>query len=136
MESCFVLDRTISACCTGIVTILQQPTDCINCACNSSHYHYRNTTHKNISVGYECVAQSSSRKNSSSGICWCCCGLGIDDEQVGLLTTIFIVSYALLSPVFGYCGDRYSRKKLIALGITIWSGFTLAGSFFKVCLLK
>jgi MFS family permease len=34
--------------------------------------------------------------------------------------------------VFGYLGDRYNRPRLMALGISIWSGFTLAGSFFKV----
>ncbi|KAI0977874.1 hypothetical protein GJ496_001889 [Pomphorhynchus laevis] len=35
----------------------------------------------------------------------------------------------LLAPVFGYLGDRYNRRLLMALGVTIWSAFTLLGSF-------
>jgi MFS family permease len=33
------------------------------------------------------------------------------------------------SPVFGYMGDRYTRKIIMACGITFWAGVTLAGSF-------
>ncbi len=47
----------------------------------------------------------------------------------GLLQTAFIVSYMLLSPFFGYLGDRHSRKYIISVGISLWSLFTLAGSF-------
>ncbi|XP_041457140.1 protein spinster homolog 1-like isoform X1 [Lytechinus variegatus] len=52
-----------------------------------------------------------------------------DNSKAGLLQTIFIVGYMLTSPIFGYLGDRYSRKLLVAFGITTWSGLTLAGSF-------
>lgn len=54
---------------------------------------------------------------------------GINDSQAGLLQISFIVSYMTLSPVFGYLGDRYNRKNLMAIGILIWSFFTLASSF-------
>ena len=54
---------------------------------------------------------------------------GINDFQGGLLQTAFIVSYMLLSPLFGYLGDRYTRKYIMAVGIFFWSLFTLAGSF-------
>eukprot|EP00056_Hartaetosiga_gracilis_P020993 m.22241 g.22241 ORF g.22241 m.22241 type:complete len:380 (-) comp8819_c0_seq3:355-1494(-) len=45
--------------------------------------------------------------------------------------TVFVVSYMLFSPVFGYYGDRVNRKMLITIGILFWSVFTLAGSFSK-----
>ncbi|CAF4034276.1 unnamed protein product [Rotaria magnacalcarata] len=34
-----------------------------------------------------------------------------------------------LAPLFGYLGDRYSRKMLITVGVSVWSVTTLAGSF-------
>ena len=53
----------------------------------------------------------------------------INDALGGLLQTAFIVSYMLLSPLFGYLGDRYTRKYIISVGIFLWSAFTLLGSF-------
>lgn len=53
----------------------------------------------------------------------------VSDTQGGLLQTAFIVSYMLLSPLFGYLGDRYTRKYIITFGVLFWAGFTLAGSF-------
>jgi len=53
----------------------------------------------------------------------------ISNAQAGLLQTSFILSYMLLSPVFGYLGDRYNRKYIMAGGILFWSLITLAGSF-------
>ena len=53
----------------------------------------------------------------------------VDDTYGGLLQTAFIVSYMLLSPIFGYLGDRYTRKYIIAFGILLWSAFTFVGSF-------
>lgn len=58
----------------------------------------------------------------------------VDDTEAGLLQTAFIVSYMLLSPLFGYLGDRYTRKYIVTIGILIWSAFTLAGSFSVVSL--
>ena len=57
----------------------------------------------------------------------------VTDTYGGLLQTAFIVSYMLLSPLFGYLGDRYRRKYIITFGILMWSFFTLAGSFSVVC---
>ncbi|VDK84788.1 unnamed protein product [Dibothriocephalus latus] len=54
---------------------------------------------------------------------------GIDSKLLGLLQTSFIVSYMSLSPVFGYLGDRWKRKYLIVIGLTLWSVVTLASSF-------
>ncbi|XP_018319052.1 protein spinster isoform X2 [Agrilus planipennis] len=53
----------------------------------------------------------------------------IDDASGGLIQTVFIISYMLFAPLFGYLGDRYSRKIILAFGVTLWSLTTLAGSF-------
>jgi len=52
----------------------------------------------------------------------------INFTDSGLIQTSFVVSYMLLSPVFGYLGDRYQRKYIMAAGIFFWSLFTLASS--------
>jgi MFS family permease len=51
------------------------------------------------------------------------------DKYLGLLQTAFVVCYMLFAPVFGYLGDRHSRKWLLAIGISFWSLSTLIGSF-------
>lgn len=54
--------------------------------------------------------------------------LRLDDRQAGWLGTAFMLGYFLTSPLFGYLGDRSSRKWLIAAGIFIWSlGTVLTG---------
>ena len=55
-------------------------------------------------------------------------GLGLNDSQAGWLGTAFMLGYFVTSPLFGYLGDRTSRKWLIAAGIFIWSlGTVLTG---------
>ena len=58
----------------------------------------------------------------------------INNSQAGLIQTAFIVSFMIFAPIFGYMGDRYNRKYVMIVGITIWSVATLAGSFMQVCL--
>jgi MFS family permease len=41
--------------------------------------------------------------------------------KLGLLTSAFLVSYTLLSPVFGWFGDRSRRWLVVGVGVTIWS---------------
>jgi MFS family permease len=53
----------------------------------------------------------------------------IDDSLAGLLQTVFICSYMLLAPLFGYLGDRYQRKWIIVFGVSFWSLMTFLGSF-------
>ncbi|XP_075905547.1 protein spinster homolog 1 isoform X2 [Nelusetta ayraudi] len=53
----------------------------------------------------------------------------INDEKSGLLQTVFICSYMVLAPVFGYLGDRYNRRIIMSVGITFWSLVTLGSSF-------
>lgn len=56
-------------------------------------------------------------------------GLGLSDSQAGWLGTAFMLGYFVTSPVFGYLGDRSSRKWLIAAGIFIWSLGTMLTGF-------
>ena len=60
------------------------------------------------------------------------CSFGISNGQAGLLQTVFVVSYMIFAPVFGYLGDRYSRKYIMAAGVFLWSLTTLMGSFMEV----
>ncbi len=47
--------------------------------------------------------------------------MNISDGQVGRIVTTFMLGYFITSPLFGYLGDRSSRKWLIAGGIFVWS---------------
>ena len=42
-------------------------------------------------------------------------------EQFGAITAVFLMIYALLSPVGGYLADRFSRKLLIMVSLVVWS---------------
>jgi MFS family permease len=54
--------------------------------------------------------------------------LHLNDTQLGLIGSGFIIVYMITSPLFGTLGDRRSRPPLIALGVMIWSiATTLAG---------
>eukprot|EP00069_Balaena_mysticetus_P000094 bmy_00217T0 len=53
----------------------------------------------------------------------------ISDSDAGLLQTVFVGCLLLSAPVFGYLGDRHSRKATLSLGILLWSGAGLSSSF-------
>ena len=55
----------------------------------------------------------------------------LSDTQVGLLGSAFIWLYALIGVPLGKIADVWSRKKLLAWGILIWSLLT-AGTYFVV----
>lgn len=46
------------------------------------------------------------------------------EQKTGWLASAFMLSYMLLSPVFGYLGDRGKRWRLIAVGVLLWSAAT------------
>lgn len=46
------------------------------------------------------------------------------DAQFGLLTSIFLLIYGILSPFGGYLADRYSRKFVILTSLFVWSAVT------------
>ncbi len=52
--------------------------------------------------------------------------LHLSDTQAGSLQMAFILSFALISPVFGWLGDRRARFQLAAIGVIVWSGATVA----------
>ena len=47
----------------------------------------------------------------------------------GVMMTVFMVGYFITAPFFGYLGDRFSRKWLIAFGIFVWSLGTIMTGF-------
>jgi MFS family permease len=48
--------------------------------------------------------------------------LGLSNIQLGFLSTVFLWTYGLLSPVAGYVADRFGRARLITIGLLVWSG--------------
>lgn len=46
------------------------------------------------------------------------------DAQFGLLTTVFLIVYALLSPLGGWVADRFSCSRVIIFSLFAWSGIT------------
>jgi MFS family permease len=52
--------------------------------------------------------------------------LSLTNSQAGLLATAFLVTYFLTAPVFGALGDRFSRTRLMAVGVAAWSAATAA----------
>lgn len=62
----------------------------------------------------------------------------LTDQQLGRLATAFMIGYFVTSPIFGYFGDRFSRKRLIFAGIFVWSlatVFTGAAQVFAMLIL-
>lgn len=49
--------------------------------------------------------------------------------QIGYLTSAFLGFYMIAAPFVGPLADRYSRKRIIALGAIFWSGLTLLTAF-------
>ncbi len=46
------------------------------------------------------------------------------DAQFGLLTSVFLWVYGILSPFAGYFADRFSRSKVIVASLFVWSFVT------------
>lgn len=55
--------------------------------------------------------------------------LDLSNLQGGLLQSSFIVSYVVVAPLVGYLGDRFSRKIILIVGLSVWSLVSLAGSY-------
>ena len=51
--------------------------------------------------------------------------LRIGDQKAGTIATAFMLGYFLTAPIFGWLGDRVSRRWLIAGGVFVWSLGTL-----------
>lgn len=46
------------------------------------------------------------------------------DAQFGLLTSVFLWIYGLLSPFAGFVADRFDRKRVILISLFVWSAVT------------
>lgn len=51
---------------------------------------------------------------------------GLSDTALGLLGSAFMVTYMVSAPLFGWLGDRWSRTRLAAAGLGVWSVATAA----------
>lgn len=51
----------------------------------------------------------------------------LSDAQLGAIPTAFIIVYALAGPPLGRLADRWSRKRLLAIGVSVWAGLTALG---------
>lgn len=48
----------------------------------------------------------------------------MSDAQFGLLTTVFLVTYGLLSPLGGFVADKINRSRVIIFSLFAWSAAT------------
>lgn len=53
----------------------------------------------------------------------------IDDAQIGLLQTVFMIPHAAATLPFGWAGDRYDRRRVIIAGVVLASLADAAGAF-------
>ena len=51
----------------------------------------------------------------------------LSDTQLGALTTIFTILYAIVGLPLGRAADAWNRKKLLAWGVAIWTALTALG---------
>ena len=55
---------------------------------------------------------------------WIVADIAMSDARFGLLTSMFLWIYGLVSPVGGFLADRYSRKWVIMASLGVWSAMT------------
>jgi predicted MFS family arabinose efflux permease len=53
----------------------------------------------------------------------------IDDDQIGLLTTVYMIPHAAATLPFGWIGDRSDRRRVIAVGMILAGIAGIAGAF-------
>lgn len=51
-------------------------------------------------------------------------GIPMTDAQFGLLTSVFLWVYGIISPFAGFLADRFSRSKVIVISLFVWSLIT------------
>ena len=51
--------------------------------------------------------------------------LQLPDEQLGQIGAVFFVASSFTSPIFGYLGDRFPRKPLMLVALTVWNVATV-----------
>jgi len=55
--------------------------------------------------------------------------LSLSDTALGFLGSAFMFSYLLIAPLFGWLGDHWSRTRLAAGGLVVWSLATALAGF-------
>jgi MFS family permease len=55
--------------------------------------------------------------------------LKINDDGYGVLSASFMLVYTLVSPLVGWLGDRYDRRRMLAFGVGLWSLATVGTAF-------
>ncbi|HMF90929.1 MAG TPA: MFS transporter [Candidatus Angelobacter sp.] len=55
----------------------------------------------------------------------------LSDTQIGLLNTAFTILYGIVGLPLGRLADKVSRKKLLALGVTVWALFTASSRWIQ-----
>jgi MFS family permease len=53
---------------------------------------------------------------------------GIDDAEIGFLGTVFMIPHAAATLAFGWAGDRFDRKRVIAFGMIVASAAGAIGA--------
>jgi MFS family permease len=48
----------------------------------------------------------------------------LSNIQAGYVVSAFVLGYFIFSPIFGYLGDRFDRRRVMALGLLAWSAAT------------
>lgn len=54
---------------------------------------------------------------------------GLTNTQAGYVVSAFVLGYFVFSPIFGYLGDRFDRRRVMALGLLAWSAATAMTSW-------
>ena len=52
-----------------------------------------------------------------------------DEKKLALVQTAFIIAYMIFSPLFGYLGDRFNRRILMAIGLFVWAASSMASAY-------
>ena len=56
---------------------------------------------------------------------------GLNDTQIGLMSSAFIWIYAVIGVPLGLVADTWSRKRLLVIGVTLWTSMTALGGAAK-----
>ena len=51
--------------------------------------------------------------------------LGLSGYQAGLVSTVFTVVVAALSPLAGALGDRFPKHRILILAVAVWTAGTM-----------
>src|SRR5687767_8374676 len=54
---------------------------------------------------------------------------GFSNGQLGALTSAFFTVHALATLPFGWAADRFDRRRVMAMGVIVWSAATLFSAY-------